>query len=187
MIFDNHVYLTAYTGYGIDKESPGDPTNLVRHLPCIDIDDGKTVWQKSVPAQSDKNEFTTWGVALHGYASSTPTVDNTGIYIFFGETGVLAFDHSGTELWGTNCGAGTTVLAVLPCNDRVEVFARFLSFSYSTGPFSHTDFGHCIPTRNRLPCRDTTAHGRKRISSTRRPLSMSTTRNIGPACSGENL
>ena len=109
VVFDNRIYLTAYTGYGIDREAPGDPGDLVRHLLCIEADHGSIVWQKAVPAQSNKNEFTTWGVALHGYASSTPAVDKTGIYVFFGETGVLAFDHAGEELWQTNCGAGTHV------------------------------------------------------------------------------
>ena len=107
VIFDNRIYLTAYTGYGIDKGEPGDPANLVRHLLCIEAEHGNIVWQKAVPAQSDKNEFNTWGVGLHGYASSTPAVEKTGIYIFFGETGVLAFNHAGEELWRANCGAGT--------------------------------------------------------------------------------
>jgi len=107
VVFDNRIYLTAYTGYGIDRKEPGDPANLVRHLLCIEPEHGSVVWRKAVPAQSDKNEFNTWGVGLHGYASSTPAVDKTGIYIFFGETGVLAFSHAGEELWRTNCGVGT--------------------------------------------------------------------------------
>ena len=107
VIFDSRIYLTAYTSYGIDKGEPGDPANLVRHLLCIEAEHGNIVWQKAVPAQSDKNEFNTWGVGLHGYASSTPAVDKTGVYVFFGETGVLAFNHAGEELWRTNCGAGT--------------------------------------------------------------------------------
>ena len=107
VVFDNRIYLTAYTGYGIDREAPGDPGNLVRHLLCIDSEQGDIVWRKAVSAESDKNEFNTWGVGLHGYASSTAAVDETGIYIFFGETGVLAFSHAGEELWRADCGAGT--------------------------------------------------------------------------------
>ncbi len=107
VIFDNRIYLTAYTGYGIDREAPGDPADLVRHLFCMDATNGRILWQKDVPTQSDKNEFNTWGVATHGYASSTPAIDETGIYIFFGETGVLAFDHTGELMWETNCGGGT--------------------------------------------------------------------------------
>ena len=109
VIFDNRIYLTAYTGYGINGKAPGDPANLVRHLLCIEVEHGSIVWQKAVPTESDKNEFNSWGVGLHGYASSTPAVDKTGIYVFFGETGVLAFSHAGEELWRANCGAGTHV------------------------------------------------------------------------------
>lgn len=109
VVFDNRIYVTAYTGYGIDGKAPGNPANLVRHLFCIEAEQGSIVWQKAVPAQSDRNEFNSWGVGLHGYSSSTPAVDKTGIYIFFGETGVLAFSHAGEELWRTNCGAGTHV------------------------------------------------------------------------------
>jgi len=33
-------------------------------------------------------------------------IDKTGIYVFYGATGALAFDHTGKELWRTNCGTG---------------------------------------------------------------------------------
>ena len=46
---------------------------------------------------------------MHGFASSTPVVDKTGIYVFYGATGVFAFDHDGTKRWGTECGTGTHV------------------------------------------------------------------------------
>ena len=31
----------------------------------------------------------------HGYASSTPLADADGVYVFFGKSGVFAFDHDG--------------------------------------------------------------------------------------------
>ena len=109
VVFGDRVYLTAFTGYGIDKEAPGNPSELKRHLLCVNAADGRIVWQKTVPAPSEKNQFTTWAVALHGFASSTPAVDKTGIYVFFGATGVLAFNHEGEEQWRTNCGTDTHV------------------------------------------------------------------------------
>ncbi len=105
--FGDRIYLTSYTGYGIDADNPGDQANLQRHLLCISLKDGKILWTKSVPAPSEKNPFTTWAVALHGYASSTPAVDKTGIYVFFGVAGVLAFSHDGDLLWQTSVGTGT--------------------------------------------------------------------------------
>ncbi len=107
VLFDNRIYVTAYTGYGIDKKAPGSEDDLQRHLLCIRPADGTVIWEKTIPTTSSKNPFTTWAVSLHGYASSTPAVDATGIYAFFGATGVLAFNPEGEELWRTNCGTGT--------------------------------------------------------------------------------
>ena len=105
--FGDRVYLTYYTGYGIDIGDPGDPSSLVRHLMCIDLKEGKVLWTKAVASDSENNPFTVWAVALHGFASSTPAIDKTGVYVFFGATGVLAFSHEGEELWRTQCGTGT--------------------------------------------------------------------------------
>lgn len=106
-VFGDRVYLTAYTGYGIDKETPGNEGDLKRHLLCIRASDGEVIWSKTVPASSAENPFTVWAVSLHGYASSTAAVDDTGVYVFFGATGVLAFSHDGNELWRTRVGSGT--------------------------------------------------------------------------------
>jgi outer membrane protein assembly factor BamB len=40
----------------------------------------------------------------HGYASSTPAADDERVYVSFGKTGVLAFDHGGNQLWQTSVG-----------------------------------------------------------------------------------
>jgi outer membrane protein assembly factor BamB len=104
VVFGDRLYLTAFTGYAIEKATPGDPGKLVRHLLCIHADDGKVLWQKAVPDASEKEDFTNWGTAVAGYASSTPAVDEAGVYVFFGATGILAFNHEGTELWRTFCG-----------------------------------------------------------------------------------
>lgn len=107
VVFDGRIYLTAYTGYGLDKESPGNEQDLERMLLCISPTDGEILWQKTVPTTSDKNPYTVWAVYLHGFASSTLAVDKTGIYAFFGATGLIAYDFEGNERWRTNCGTGT--------------------------------------------------------------------------------
>ncbi len=109
VIFGDRVYLTAYTGYGLRTEDPGDEAKLERKLFCIGLSDGQVIWEKSFPAPSEKNQFTPWAVALHGFASSTPAVDETGVYVFFGAAGVMAFKHDGEELWQADCGSGTHV------------------------------------------------------------------------------
>lgn len=106
VLFGDKIYLTAYTGYGTSHENPGDESDLERHLFCISASDGSVVWKTTVPTTSPKNPYNTWGVGKHGFASSTPAVDEAGIYVFFGATGVLAFDHSGKETWRTDCGKG---------------------------------------------------------------------------------
>lgn len=107
VIWGDRVYLTSYTGYGIEAEDPGNPADLERHLMCIQLPSGALEWRKTFPAPSENNPFTTWAVALHGFASSTPAIDKTGIYLFFGAAGVLALDHDGNKLWETSCGTGT--------------------------------------------------------------------------------
>src|SRR5213593_2793175 len=32
--FGNHIFLTCYSGYGMNRETPGQPENLTRHLVC---------------------------------------------------------------------------------------------------------------------------------------------------------
>ncbi|TWT76302.1 outer membrane biogenesis protein BamB [Planctomycetes bacterium CA13] len=107
VVFGDHVYITAFTGYAIDKHNPGDPTQLVRHLLCLDVNTGKMLWQKSVADDSVKDPFSTWGTAKAGYASSSAAVDASGVYVLFGATGVLAFSHDGEERWRTLCGNDT--------------------------------------------------------------------------------
>lgn len=104
VVFDGHVYLTAYTGYAIDKKEPGDPAGLVRHLLCFDVSSGDLLWKKSVADDSKKDKFATWGTAKAGYASSSAAVDESGVYVLFGSTGVVAYSHDGEELWRTFCG-----------------------------------------------------------------------------------
>ena len=43
----------------------------------------------------------------HGYTSHTPVSDGQRVYVFFGKTGVLAFDLDGKKLWQTSVGTGS--------------------------------------------------------------------------------
>lgn len=45
VVVGNQVFLTAYSGYGVDELLPGDSRNLVRHLVCINRRDGQLLWQ----------------------------------------------------------------------------------------------------------------------------------------------
>src|SRR5207244_2311670 len=43
----------------------------------------------------------------HGYASATPVTDGERVFVFFGKSGVLAFDMDGKQLWHKSVGTGT--------------------------------------------------------------------------------
>lgn len=104
IIVGDRVFVTSYSGYGLDRAEPGDMSNLKRHLVCIDINTGKTLWDKSVQAVLPEDPYAGMGVPSHGYASHTPVSDGERVYVFFGKTGALAFDLDGNQLWQTNVG-----------------------------------------------------------------------------------
>jgi hypothetical protein len=74
IIVDDNVFVTAYTGYGIE---PGDKTrksDLRLHLICLDRESGKQKWQRTIkgsPAAQRPSENS----LIHGSASSTPVCD----------------------------------------------------------------------------------------------------------------
>ncbi|MDB4534446.1 PQQ-binding-like beta-propeller repeat protein [Vicingaceae bacterium] len=105
--FGDRIYLTCYSGYGVQRGNPGEPKNLKRHVLCINSSNGKVAWEKKIGAKSSKNQYTQWAVALHGYASSSPVVDESGVYLYLGDAGCVAFDHDGKQRWTFDCGDRT--------------------------------------------------------------------------------
>lgn len=99
VVFGNKIFLTCYTGV-----APGRGTSLdelKRHVLCLDRATGKLLWNTPVPADLPEQS----GIREdHGYATSTPVVDAERVYVFFGKSGVFAFDHAGKKLWNTKVG-----------------------------------------------------------------------------------
>jgi outer membrane protein assembly factor BamB len=95
------VFVTCYSGYGVGMG--GDPEKLRRHLLCLDGKTGDLLWRKDVPARLPETRYTRY-IAEQGYASSTRAADGERVYVFFGRTGVLAFDFEGKQLWQTSVG-----------------------------------------------------------------------------------
>jgi outer membrane protein assembly factor BamB len=106
IIFGDRVFVTCYSGYGIPGEKGGEQKDLKRHLLCIDRKNGTILWDKEVPAKLPESKYGGYG-ALHGYASSTPVTDGQRVYVFFGKSGVFAFDFAGKQLWQQDVGTGT--------------------------------------------------------------------------------
>jgi len=72
---------------------------------CLRRADGEIVWSKAVPSRlpdESRNRDN------HGYATSTPATDGERLYVFFGKTGVFAFDLDGRQLWQADVGSKTS-------------------------------------------------------------------------------
>jgi outer membrane protein assembly factor BamB len=103
IVFGNRVYLTCYTGFGLDKANPGNPDDLVRHLIAFDRDSGEEIWRSSVKSENDEDPYKGF-IVEHGYASSTPVTDGEHIFVLMGKTGMVAFDLEGNQIWKTHLG-----------------------------------------------------------------------------------
>ncbi|MBW3597942.1 MAG: PQQ-like beta-propeller repeat protein [Planctomycetes bacterium] len=105
IVVGDRVFVTSYSGYG-DGQDSGRAADLQRHLLCVDRKSGDVRWQTSVDAVTPEDPYQGF-ITEHGYASSTPVCDGMNVYVFFGKSGVLAFDMEGKQLWRTSVGTGS--------------------------------------------------------------------------------
>jgi len=84
VIWGERIFLTA-TGSG----DQGELVSL-----CIERRTGKVLWRQSVQARASVRFH-----PLNNAASSTPTVDERAVYVYFGTYGLLCYDHAGKQLW----------------------------------------------------------------------------------------
>ncbi len=106
VVWEDKIFLTAYTGYGEDDQNPGEKQNLKLHTLCLDRKQGHILWNQSIPASPNTQEFSR-RVADHGYATATPATDGKIVVSFFGVSGVVAYDLAGTLLWQHDVGTKT--------------------------------------------------------------------------------
>ena len=97
IVVGEHVLVTCYS------DADGDLEKLKRHLVCVDRNTGKTVWSRIIPSAAPENQAPSFG-ADHGFASHTPVSDGERVYVLFGNTGVMAFDMKGKQLWRKSVG-----------------------------------------------------------------------------------
>lgn len=107
IVVGDKVIVHCYSGYGLDRNEPGEQKNLKRHLVCVDRKSGKILWQRDFAAALPEAAYSGSFITLHGYASSTPVSDGKFIYTLFGKSGLYAFDLDGKEQWKANVGAKT--------------------------------------------------------------------------------
>ena len=103
VIVGNKVFITCFSGYGVDPENLGELSSLRRHVLAYDTATGDKLWEKTVSG-SDKEDSYSGMLGEHGYASNTPVSDGDRLYVFFGKAGVVAYDLDGKELWKTDVG-----------------------------------------------------------------------------------
>jgi outer membrane protein assembly factor BamB len=102
----NLVFVTCYSGYGLDPKEPGKQEDLRRHLLCVDRLTGNILWTKDFEPSLPEHKYSGEG-SYHGYAGSTPATDGERLYVFFGKSGVFCFDLGGKALWQATVGKGT--------------------------------------------------------------------------------
>ena len=105
VLFGNQVFLTAYTGYGLAVEDDGNPSDLRLHVIAINRQNGQIMWDESVTPLNQVQKITK-RIVDHGYASGTPACDESGVYAFFGTSGVVAYDLKGKLKWRADVGEG---------------------------------------------------------------------------------
>jgi outer membrane protein assembly factor BamB len=66
------------------------------------------LWTADAVAASPEDAYRGY-ITEHGYASSTPVSDGEAVYVFFGKSGVLAFDFEGKKLWQTSVGTDSDI------------------------------------------------------------------------------
>jgi outer membrane protein assembly factor BamB len=106
IVVGDNVLVTCWTGYG-DKAGADDMRQLKRHLVCLNLRDGKKVWETVTPSTATEDAYQGF-ITEHGYATHTPVSDGERVYCFFGKSGAYAFDlKDGKQLWHTPLGTGS--------------------------------------------------------------------------------
>jgi outer membrane protein assembly factor BamB len=104
IILGDRVFVTSYSGYGAGNG--GKPADLSRHFLCLDRLSGEIKWTRKIPAKLPETPYGGF-ITQHGYAASTPATDGQRIYVFFGKSGLFAFDMDGKQLWKASVGTRT--------------------------------------------------------------------------------
>lgn len=97
------LFVTCYTGYGIDQKTVGEPEDLGRMLLCLDRASGEILWKKPVSLANPEDDYRGY-LTEHGYASATPVTDGKHVFAFFGKSGVHAFTVDGEKVWSKQVG-----------------------------------------------------------------------------------
>jgi outer membrane protein assembly factor BamB len=128
IVVGSRVFVTCYSGYGTGERGAGRVDGLRRHLVCVDRQTGQIHWTRTIDGGSPEDDFNGY-LTEHGYASNTPTSDGERVYVFFGKSGVFAFDLEGKKLWSAHVGNESSdrrwgsAASLILCDDALIVNA----------------------------------------------------------------
>ena len=97
-VFGDLVVVTAYTGYGLEP-NVGEAADLELHTLCFDRRTGERLWQATEPGGDAVPEPTPRRVD-HGFATPTAALSEDGVVVYFGTSGLFAYDWDGDRQWG---------------------------------------------------------------------------------------
>jgi len=81
--------------YAFGEKSKAPEEQYTWKVICVDESTGKVLWEKVAHhGKADRPKH-----SKNTYASETPVVDAQRLYVSFGNIGIFAYDHDGTELW----------------------------------------------------------------------------------------
>lgn len=104
IVIGDKVVVTCWSGYATEASPDGSIDDLKRNVVCLSKDTGDVIWQSTIDSVLPETEYRGM-FAENGYASHTPATDGERVFVFFGKTGVLAFQLSdGKQLWQTSVG-----------------------------------------------------------------------------------
>lgn len=104
IISGDKVFLTCYSGYGLDVKEPGDMKNLKRHALCLDKATGRILWNHEIVTDLPNKPYTGTYITTHGYASSSTVTDGKGVFFFMANAGVFAYTLDGKPVWNVSVG-----------------------------------------------------------------------------------
>ena len=104
IVSGDRVFLTSYSGYGLDPKDPGDMSKLTRHALCLDKKTGKVLWNHEIKTDLPNKPFTGTYITTHGYASSSAVTDGKGVFFFMANAGIHAFTVDGKKVWDVSVG-----------------------------------------------------------------------------------
>lgn len=103
IVWGDRIFVTCYSGYGVERPETADKSQLKRHLVCVDRQTGKILWDRSVPGVPEEDP-SSGNLMEHGYASNTPATDGKRVYAFLSKSGMFAFDMDGNQVWQVDLG-----------------------------------------------------------------------------------